>query len=735
MANNYKNLAEKSYLLLEQKKLKAALDNIGKLISELQDWTFNEELNALHETYGNLLRYFEEGIKDPSRDMIYNQLRLAAYELTDRVYIALQTKKSPLYYFERKRSFSIAEKSSLAGLLANIKDISEKMALNAVLEPHNEVAKQLEREMEYNAIRLFNHVWLSGKFSSDETSVISDIFDHKLLPESICCLIITALTLHLQIVWDEEKLLLLLDAYKNENEEIRQRTLTGILLTLRQYDRRLPLYPAIDQRLQHLNEDPVFKKNIRNILQQFILSKDTEKITRKINEEILPEMMKINPILSKKIKLEDLMSGEGLNDKNPEWQHFIEEAGLNDKLQEFSELQMEGADVMHSSFSHLKTHPFFSELSNWFLLFNTQHSVFHADFKDQTTLNLLDTIGSSSFLCNSDKFSLYLSIAQMPDTYRQIVANQFSSEATAMSEIQKSDLPNPDKKAIDIANQYIRDLYRFYKLFPRKRELVDIFDITPDFFQATSIARLIADKTSLQTIGEYYFTKGYYQQAAAIFDQLMEFSQPDVELFQKKGYCLQMTGDLLGALDTYLNAELLNSSNKWTINKLAYCYRMLKKPEDALIYYRKLEQIQPDNLSVQLNIGHCYLELKNYSEALKYYFKVEYLDKDGFKAWRPIAWCSFLTGKYEQANDYFEKIIVAGKAGSADFLNSGHTQWAMGHIQQAIALYTQSIRYPESNFQHFEEAFHNDEPDLLRAGINTQDIPLLLDRLRYLTML
>ena len=728
------NLIEASYRLLEQKQLKPALDNIGLLIMELKDWTFSEELHALHDTYGNLLRYFEEGIKDPSRDAIFDQLRHSAYELADRVYIAHQTKLSPLYYFEKKRYFFTIEKVTLSELLLRIEDVTGKLALNAVLESDNNTPKLLVQEMEYYTIRLFHYVWLTNKLTSDEKTFITDILHNPILPEYTRCLMVTALTLSLLVYWDEEKLLLLLHACEIESEEVNQRALTGVLLALRKYDQRLPLYPAIDHRLQHLRENHSFIKNVRNILKQFIQSKDTEKITRRINEEILPEMMKLNPILSKKIKLDDLMIGEDFDDKNPEWQQFIEEAGLNDKLQEFTELQMEGADVMHSSFAHLKTHPFFSELSNWFLPFNKQHSVFQTDFNDTTSLNLLSAIGSSTFLCNSDRFSLYISIAQMPDNYKKMVANQFSSEVVALSEIQKSELPNPDKKAMDIASQYIRDLYRFYKLYPQKSDFDDIFDTAPDFFQTVSIARLIADKESLQTIGEYYFTKGYYPEAAEIFDRLMKMETPDFELYQKKGYCLQMTGHWQEALDTYLKAEAIHPSNKWTLNKLAYCYRMLKKPEEALHYYRRLEQIQPDNLPAQLNIGHCYLELKNYAEALKYYFKVEYLDKDGSKAWRPIAWCSFLTGKYTLANDYFEKIIASGKAGTADLLNSGHTQWAMGHLQQAIAFYKQSIEYPENNFQHFEDAFRNDIPDLVQAGINACDIPFVLDKLRYLTM-
>ena len=61
-------------------------------------------------------------------------------------------------------------------------------------------------------------------------------------------------------------------------------------------------------------------------------------------------MMKLSPMIGKMIKLDEWMGATGFEEKNPEWQKIIDESGLSDKLQELSELQMEGADVFHSTF-------------------------------------------------------------------------------------------------------------------------------------------------------------------------------------------------------------------------------------------------------------------------------------------------------------------------------------------------------------------------------------------------
>ena len=191
-----------------------------------------------------------------------------------------------------------------------------------------------------------------------------------------------------------------------------------------------------------------------------------------------------------------------------------------------------------------------------------------------------------------------------------------------------------------------------------------------------------------------------------------------------------MSGDIQGALNAYLRADLLQPDSKWVIRRIAGCYRTLKQPEKALGYYRRCEAMNPDDLSIQLSIGHCQLELKEYNEALKYYFKVDYLDPANMKAWRPIAWCSFLVGKYDQARGYYKKIID-NQPNTQDFLNAGHTEWALQHVKEALALYRKAVEKESGDFQKFRELFDQDIPDLLVAGIEEAEIPLMLDQLRY----
>lgn len=703
---------------LDCRELKNAFDFLQGLIAGIRDYSFQDKLNELQDTYKYMLRYRVEGVKDPLQEQIYNNLLASTYELADLVKHKGLAVESPLSYYSRRRTLQVQPPVSYSQL---------HTLLTTSTGPVNQ-----ELQYESALSTLFQKLWVSNPLKAEEIVQIKEILDDDTLRFTTGSQIVSALMLGLQAAFDKEKLMLLFDAANLEEEEIRVRALIGILLTLYTYRKRTSLYPQIENRLSSLAEVyPNFTMALRSITLRFILARETEKITRKLQDEIIPEMMKLSPKISKKINLNDLTPEQLSDEMNPEWQDMFANSALGKKMEEFGELQQEGADVMHSTFIHLKHFPFFRELSNWLLPFTTDHSAFGGRFsKNQGEKQLLDSMTLAAFMCNSDKYSFYFSMMQLPEEHRRIMMNQFDSQATELIQQTKEELISKRSKFETIAGQYIQDLYRFYKLYPGHLDFDDIFTFALDFHNLPILQPYISDKESLSSIAEYYLRKNYFSDALVIYNHLAETNTESDILFQKIGYCKQMTGDLKGALEAYLRADLLNTESKWVIRRIAGCYRTLKQPEEALKYYHRYEILSPDNLSVQISIGHCHLELKNYNEALKYYFKVDYLDNKSTKAWRPIAWCSFLTGKYDQARNYYKKILN-NMPNMQDLLNAGHTEWALQNIKGALSYYKKAIQMENEDFSKFQEQFNLDIPDLLVAGIEKSEVPLMLDQLRY----
>jgi tetratricopeptide (TPR) repeat protein len=703
---------------LDNKELKNAFDSLQSLIGGSREYTFHDKLQELHDTYKYMLRYRMDGIKDPMQEQIYHTLHASLYELADQLKHKLLALESPLVFYSERRNMQVLPKASYG-------------ELHRLLITHTDVENEVGYEK--TLALLFNKIWVAAPLTAEEVAAIKKIIEDPLLPFSAGCQVVSALLLALQMFFDKEKVMLLFDAAGLPAEgEVRVRAFIALLLTFRTYRKRTFLYPQIENRLAAIAEEPGFKKSILTIILRFILARDTEKITRKLQDEIIPEMIRLNPKIARKMNLNDFTPEQLGDEMNPDWQNIVADNSLlGKKLEEFGELQQEGADIMHSTFIYLKNFPFFRELSNWFLPFIPEYSSFGNGYKQhESEKEIADTLAATAFMCNSDKYSLYFTMMKLPEAARRIMIGQFNSQASEMIGQNKEKLTGKRGKLETVSGQYVQDLYRFFKLYQKRLDFDDVFLSPLDFHNLPILRPYLSDEESLTTIAEYYLRKNYFEDALTIYNQLATDRKDSDILFQKIGYCKQMLGDINGALDAYLHAALINSESKWVIPKIAGCYRTLKRPKEALEYYRRHEAVNPDNLSVQISIGHCYLELKEYNEALKYYFKVEYLDNKNHKAWRPIAWCSFLTGKYDQAHTYYSKIIARAPT-MQDYLNAGHTEWALQNRKGAIDHYLQAIRTENEDFNKFKDYFMQDIPDLVAAGIEEEEIPLLLDQLRY----
>jgi tetratricopeptide (TPR) repeat protein len=722
---------------LADRKLKPAFDLLEKMIGENLLEMYRDEWRNLEQTYHYMLKYTVEGIQDPERQKIYRKLIVSVYVLADKVFEAARLKISSSMEYERKRVLHLSQPVDLKNYLHLLEDyyIQKELAtlvkdVEIKTESKTEDAKTHQQKM----VTLFNHFWLKDNYNDDEISFLQQFLASELIREEYKSFVVSAVILSLLRYFDEKKFAILFDVYNLQNVELTQRALVGLLISFYKHDSRIPLFHSITSRLMLINEEPGFKQNLERVIIQLIRSRETEKIQQKIRDEIIPEMIRISPNLKNKINLEGLM-GEGLgDDKNPDWQEIFKDSpGLMDKMEEFSELQMEGADVFMGSFAMLKIYPFFSEFTNWFMPFfidNPQIAPL-VNSPDESFHWFMDALKSAPILCNSDKYSFCYSIQNLPKENREFMAQGMNAEMNQFAEFQRDEeLTHPGKKAGFVSNQYIQDLYRFYKLHPRKNDFEDIFKWRFDFHNKNTFAAILKeDEKVLRNIGEYYFKKNYFDEAAEIFNLLLAIEK-NGELYQKIGFCYQKSGDFEKALDAYQKAELFDINKLWNYKKIALCYRNLKQPKKALEYYLEADKINDQDLNVELNIGHCYLELEEFEEALKYYFKVEYLEPGNKKVWRPLGWCSFVTGKKEQAAKYFQQLID-DESGKHDLMNMGHVQWSLGNRKAALEFYKKSISKNNFSEKEFFDVFEEDLRHLLNQGVEKEDVPIMLDQLRY----
>lgn len=721
--------------LIDEHKLKDALRELSVFLSDMPEWDIKAELENAQTSYHYMLQYMEQGIKDPERDNLYRKLLITAYQLADKIRMAKLTPVSTYHYFERKRFYKIVPLRTLPVLQMELESYTEDMAVGKLLNGDSRDESKLDgirKRHEDAIVELFNLVWLADKWTQEEETDAITFLTSPLVQVNDLSLFISALTLSLMEQFDIRKLLLLLDAYIIPATEVNQRAIVGIALILFLYDNRLNLYPEVADRLAYLGEKPNFVNDLSRVQIQLLRCRETEKITKKMREEIIPEMMRNVGRINPKMGEESDEDGNA-DDKNPDWQDWMEQSGMSDKLKEMSELQMEGADVYMSTFAQLKGYPFFREISNWFYPFDTQHSaVVNALSNSLERKNtFLNGILQSGFFCNSDKYSFCFTIMQIPEAQRNIMSQQLDEQNNAMNENKRSErLAAYAKEAETISNQYIHDLYRFFKVYPRRHEFNDIFRESLNLQYCKTLEETLGDTGHKLAVAGYLFHKNYFVESCLLYEDIVKEITEDSEIYQKIGYCLQKLKNYQRAINAYLQADLLKPDNVWTNRHLAMCYRQLRQSEKALEYYKKVEEVQPESLPLLSQIGHCLADLKRYEEALAYFFKVEYFDSKSAKVWRAIAWCSFVTGKYEQAKRYYNKLL-GEKPEAQDYLNAGHTAWVSGNMGEAVKYYTSCADYMSDNWETFSLQFNKDKEDLLAQGILEKDIPLMLDLIKF----
>lgn len=712
--------------LLEDKRLKEALVQLDAFLYNSNDWTLRNRLEQIQTSYQYMLQYMKLGMKDPERHKLYRQLLADTWEIADQTRILLLDEISTHYYHSLRRNPNQLPKAyDLSAQQRILEGFSDEMAVSQ-LANYQGLDAILKRHEETHQV-MFLTTWSNNNWTLEEFAQAEDMLRSETLPINDLCLFVSAVTLSLMECFDERKINWLLDGLRHTHPQINQRVLVGLVITLHLYPTRITLYPELEARISLFREDPDFSKQVNRVYIQLLRSQETEKIDKKMREEIIPEMMRnVNIMRNMKFGFEE---NPEENDLNPDWEKAFESSGLGDKIREMNELQLEGADVYMSTFAQLKTYPFFKEPYNWFYPFDMHHSSIIKEFGFKPTGDnaILSLILQSGFFCNSDKYSLCFTMAHIPQSQRTMMLSQMTSQDldALMDESKSSALRQYAERPDVISNQYVHDLYRFFKLSQRRHEFRDIFKEEIALHRIPALKDILCKPELLITIADFHFRKEHPAEALELYKELIALNHANADIFQKAGYCLQKEKRYKEAIDAYLKADVLKPDHVWTIRHLATCYRQIRDFASALEYYKKVEAIQPENHNILFYAGSCLAELERYEEALQYFFKLDFIESNCIKAWRAIGWCSFVNGKYEQAMKYYEKIL-ASKPLAADYLNAGHVAWRTGKIEKAAELYSKAaLEYGGQEI--FREMFGKDKETLVRQGISEKDIPLMMD--------
>lgn len=725
---NNQSISQKVEGLLDRMRIKDACLLLRRELQSFPNAGLLSGLDQAENTYRSLLRFFSTGAPDPSRDRQLADLRMRLLDIADRLDLAKNSNDSPYIFYGLVRNRKV-EHASVESLLKLYSQFSE--VANLAREAGNDQS-QYRKSREDALNRIFNSVWSLPYDSNEELEFLADTVTSPDADFSLASQIVSATMLSILCAYDSSKVRFLLRVYeKAPDERIAARALTALILVAHSSLPRIRNDRSLSLEFESLADSIVNYARLRDLLINIIRTQDTERVSDKMRNEFLPGLAGLGPELVERFKnLSSEMDFQSI-EENPEWMETLSKNGLLDKMREMTEMQSEGADVMMTPFSNLKNFSFFRDVSNWFLPFDPDHSCF-ASFSEETTPFLSTLSGIDEVMCDSDKFSFCLSLLHMPEAQRKAVS---LGQNARFEELKEGLLADRELQARPVFKletvRYLRDIYRFFKLFPRREEFMDPFALPFNFLDIPGVGSFFRENEILELVAEFYFKRGYYIQALPMFRLLADEKGGECWLWEKMGYCIEKSGGSDSeSLDCYGKAQLLGSSGKWICQRMsAVCSRMGRHQQAALL----LEDAMADGGEEQSLILDCASEYQlagDVKKALSMFYKADYISAGNPDIWRYIADAEFNSGDLGKAGTYSRRVLESESRLPSDYRLAGHLAFLERNFDEAVKWYAKSIDSDDRN-RKWKSEIIADMDRLESNGATREDLDLLMELMLY----
>lgn len=687
-------------------------------------------LNALSQaesTYRYMLEYFTRGLEDPGRESMLADIRSTLRSIAQDLDKEAASTDSPELFYSTLRMCRLRP-ADIKTSIAKIIELKAKsdLALCAGDYPEN-VMMLLEEEES----RLFDAFWTADHLAKDDYDAVVKSVDDGTLPFTTAALCISATGLSLMRFYSREAMIMLCSLCLASDYRISARALATLVIALNRWRTIIAEDSRVAEALGAIIEVEGMPKKIVNVVKTIIRTRDTDRVSRKMQREVIPGLMQFGPDIIEKMKKQSEESSFSDLEANPEWEEILRNSGLEEKLRELTEMQSDGADVMMVAFSNLKGFPFFRQVRNWMVPFTVQHPSLRKlqTIDDDGISNMLEMSG---LMCDSDKYSFAFSLSSMPDAQRRMVLNQMKAQTEQMKEhIQELRMLKAGMEYEDELTRYFRDLYRFHKLFPKRSEFYDPFAEALDFTNIPIVEDVMDSADELTTVAEFYFKRGYYTDALPLLQSASRKSSGSPHIWEKIGFCLEKQPNGNNeAIEAYMKAQLFNPDSRWLAKRLGICYRRAGDYRNAVEYLRMaLPEDGSFDRSLSLLISDTLAEAKKWEEALNELYRVDYESPGDPEVIRRMARCSFRSGNLEKSREWLKQ-IPAINLSEDDYRMMGHVAFLAKDMPEAARCYRLTVR-PNDEKRLWKSLILSDIDILENLGASRSDLLLLLESLAY----
>lgn len=402
-----------------------------------------------------------------------------------------------------------------------------------------------------------------------------------------------------------------------------------------------------------------------------------------------------------------------------------------EKLRNFMEQMGRGQDVMRDALGQRSAYEFFARRYNWFMPFTLQHSAL-ADVVDGEGAIVADTATRMGRYCDSDKYSLVLSMVKMPEVMRQKFIEQLPQQFYDL------DIDALSKSADDPASRRYRirmsmlDFSRFIHNY-RDGEILSQYksrswdDIPASDTAAADIADILTDAD--ETLS-----------AINIYDRI--FDSLSIQQLYRYGEAATRAESAAAAIKAYSRIIMLKDAEIEAAIWLARWHRADRGGEPSSTYLEPFADSHTDDPRFLIELAFAYIHDKKWNEALATFHNMDYIGAMPQSMKPDLAWVLTVTGQFAEAAALWDTIPDTHDPGEpqlSEFERSRKSAayWLAGRRADAIDAWN-DIPDPEMTFygRHIHEFLFIDGLDnLLDSVPEVREIATVLPEAACFNML
>lgn len=689
--------------------------SVGMAIAEMENllaaWPqvhTAQKLDAIKDEYSQLCTDWQDNMDVPVYKEIYQKLLQRVFVLYAN--LALYDKISNTQNLAAIHAEVRSQKAklSIGQMRQELESFVADTAMLSLEQPHvrEQKSRQLYAEHQNRINNLFNFLLTTNSWPASVGQDIEELLLSPAVDTNDQQILVSAITLSLLIQFDIVKFKTMIRVYRHGTDEaVRQRALVGWVLGMDEQWNKV--YPEQRQMIEELLQSDTICRELTELQMQMVYCMGTERDATKIQQEIIPDILKNKPLHIKPEALEE-----------EDIEEMIHPEEFDDKMQKMEEsfgrmvdMQKQGSDVFFSGFSQMKRFDFFRDMSNWFVPFFIDHPQLQS-FKAACDKHpFLRQIVANGEFCNSDKYSMALGFEKFVHAMPAEVLKTMDQGDVPLDMLNQGIKPTAER----LRRSYLMDLYRFFRLYSYRSEYRNPFHVTDDheMGECLFMDREVFRDTKIEPLKDDVVQLLRRRKMAESSRRLLDSY---AESHRGLQYYLWI-GD-------YEKAYECDSNNERA--EAGYARQLFGNAD-----YEKAEQLYdrliaqcPEKMGYMLNKSVCLLYQKRYEESLQLLYRLNYEHPDDAAVMRILAWTLVCDHREQQADTFYQRLIKMEMMQADDYLNHGYCLWLQRKVKDAVDSFRKHLSLIDKKIYDVD---YFDRQMLGERGIDPTEIQFMLD--------